>query len=433
VRAALALAAVLAVAAPARLDATFGQGGEAKVDLGGSEVAEAMLLQHDGKVVVAGSSTSGTSPAFLVRLKADGKPDLRLTRDDVGVDQIPALAQQPNGKLLVAWQTLTTRGETVIYHVRLERLNTDGSLDFSVDLFNGGAAGLQGGGPAGAQAIAVQPDEKIVVLLATTLIRLNADGSPDLRVDFGPTDVARALALEPDGRILVAGTRGGGPYVDAYRADGSLDPDFHAALESGSPQSLAVLPGGRIVVATRTQVERLLPTGASETTGAIPGPAIALDPQGRLVAAGPGGVGRLTATLAPDNSFGGAGTAGLGNVDPVAVALQPDGKVLVAGTAGSDAVVLRLPANAPIRLPAVRLTHHPAAVVRAHARVVFAFRSDTAKATFRCARDSGPFRPCHSPVAYRPAPGAHRFRVQALGGGVTGPSVSFRFRVAGST
>ncbi len=422
---------MLAVTAPARLDATFGQGGEARVDLGGSEVAEALLLEPDGRIVVAGSSTSGTSPAFLVRLHADGKPDLKLTPDDAGVDQIPALAQQPDGKLLAAWQTLTTRGETVIYRVRLVRLDTDGSTDFSVDVFNGGAPGLQGGGPAGAQAIAVQPDGKIVVLLGSALVCLKADGSQAFRVDFGPTDAARALALQPGGRILVAGTRGGAPFLDAYRSDGTADPVFKATLGPGSPQALALLPDGRIDVATRTQVERLLQSGAPETTGAVPGPAIALDPHQRVVAAGADGITRLTTSLLPDGSFGAAGTAGLGGVDPAAVAVQPDGKVLLAGTAMGDAVVIRLPPNAPIHRPAVTFTRHPARMVRAPGRITFAFRSDTAGATFRCARDSGVFRPCRSPVTYTATAGRHRFRVQASRG-VLGPTITYAFSVLGT-
>jgi uncharacterized delta-60 repeat protein len=427
--AALALAALVAVTAPARLDATFGHSGTVRVDLGGADTAEALLLQPDGQVAVAGSSTAGTSPAFLRTYDTSGKPHLQLVLDAAGVDQIPALAQQPDGKLLAAWQTLTTRGETVIYRVRLVRLNSDGSTDFNVDVFNGGAPGLQGGGPAGAQAIAVQPDGKIVVLLGTALVCLNRDGAQAFRIDFGLTDVARALALQPSGRILVAGTRSGAPFLDAYGSDGTPDPTFKATLGPGSPQALAVLPDGRIDIATRTQVERLLPTGAVETTGAVPGPAIALDAQGRVVAAGAGGIRRLTTSLMPDGSFGAAGTAGLGGVDPAAVAVQPDGKVLVAGTVKDDAVVVRLPANAAVRRPVVTVTRRPRTPLRAPARAVFAFRADTRGATFRCSLDEGVLRPCGSPRAYRVPAGPHRFRVQALSGGVTGPTVAVRFSV----
>jgi uncharacterized delta-60 repeat protein len=420
VRAAVALVALVAGIAPARLDTTFGAAGQVRI-AGAQPVA--LLVEPDGTIDLAGTAGTG---AFLDRLSPTGNLAQHLALDDTGVDQIPALAQQSDGKLLVAWQTLTTRGETVIYHVRLLRLDADGSTDASIELFNGGAPGLQGGGPAGAQAIAVQADGKVVVLLATELVRLNPDGSQDFRVDFGPTEVARVLALQRGGRILVAGTRGPTPFLDAYTPDGSVDPGFNAVVVPGSPQALTTLPDGRIVLATRTQAERLLNSGAIETTGAIPGPALALDGQGRLVAAGPGGIRRLTTALTPDGTFGAGGTAGLGGVDPAAVAVQPDGAVLVAGTAKGDAVVMRLRANAPVRRPLVTLTRRRAPAGAA----VFAFHADTAGATFRCAVDGRTMRPCRSPVSYRLAAGRHRFRVQALSGGVTGPTVAVGFSVA---
>jgi uncharacterized delta-60 repeat protein len=421
----VALAALLAAVAPARFDKTYGEAGVARVELTGPTVAEALLLQRDGKAVVSGALSAGTSSAFIARFDTRGGQHDITFRDDAGVDQIPALAEQPDGRLLAAWQTLTTRGETVIYHVRLVRLALDWTPDLNVDLFNGGAPGLQGGGPAGAQAIAVQPDGKIVVLLGTALFRLNAGGSQDFRVDFGPSDVARALALGPGGRILVAGTRGSSPFVDAYRADGTVDPTFHAALQAGNPQSLAVLPDGRIDVATRSHVERLLTSGALETTGAVPGSAVSLDAAGRIVAAGKGGIRRLTSSLMPDGTFGAAGTAGLGGIDPVGVAVQPNGKTLVAGTLDGHAIVERLAANVPIRRPVVIVMRRPAPPGHA----TFAFHADTPGATFRCALDDGSLRPCRSPVAYWLAAGRHHFYVQALGGGVTGPTAIVRFSV----
>jgi hypothetical protein len=186
-----------------------------------------------------------------------------------------------------------------------------------------------------------------------------------------------------------------------------------------------MLPDGRIDVATRTQVERLLPTGALETAGAVPGPAIALDAAGRVVAAGPGGIRRLGSSLMPDRSFGAVGSAGLDGIEPVGVAVQRDGKTLVAGTREGDALVERFPANAPIRRPAVTVRRRPAGPGRAS----FAFRSDTPGATFRCALDRGKLRPCRSPVAYRLAAGRHHFSVQALGGGVSGPTATVAFTV----
>jgi uncharacterized delta-60 repeat protein len=438
--AALALAALLAagsaLAANGRLDTTFGHGGEVRIDLGGAERAEALLLEPDGGIDLAGSSSAGTSVAFVQRLRADGSLGTRWTFDDAGVDQIPALARQSDGKLLIAWQTLTTRGETIIYHVRLLRLNGDGTADGSfgtggtVDLFTGGAPGLQGNGsPAGAQAIAMQPDGRILVLLGTQLMRLRADGSLDLQTAFDSTAVPRALGLEPDGRILVGGATERGGFVDAYRPDGSRDDGFAAA--TGSPvQSLVVLADGRVLAGMRTAVERLAADGVTEARARVAASALTVDGQGRVLAVDAGGLTRLTSVLTKDTSFGAHGIAGLGGVDPVAVAVRPDNRLVVAATDGADAAVLRLPANAPPRPPAVRLVGHPARTIHGAGRVTFAFRSDTPGAGFRCALDQAAPRPCHSPVRYTVARGSHRFRVEATSSGLTGAPASFRFSVA---
>ncbi len=462
-RAAAAIAAVLAagatgaiaLAADARLDPTFAGTGKVTIDLGGAERAEALLLQPDGKILVAGSSSAGTSAAFLERLNADGSPDPtfdgdgRLMLDATGVDQVPALAQQPDGRLLVAWQTLTTTGETVTYRVRLLRLNADGSPDTSFaaggtnELFTGGAPGLQGGGPAGAQAIAPQPDGRTIVLLATALYGLAPDGSTEWRSSLaGPGLVfeSHALATTPGGRILVAGalaTSGStDAFVGAFHPGGSFDTSFGinsgVTFGKGAAQALAVLPDGRLSVATRTAVVRLTADGAPAGTQAVAGgiTALATDAQGRIVVAAGGAVTRLTTALAPDPTFGAGGTAGLGAAAPAALAVQADGKLVVAATEGTDAAVLRLPANAPVRPPAAKITRHPASTLHARsARVTFAFRADTAGARFGCALDAAAFKPCRSPAAYVVRGGAHAFRVRATSGGVNGPAATFRFRV----
>src|SRR5438132_64534 len=109
----------------------------------------------------------------------------------------------------------------------------------SVDGFNPGAN-------SGVYAIAVQPDGKVLVVGNFTTLggggsgstarhcigRLNADGSLDMTFDPGATSAVWALAVQPDGKILVGGdftTLGGGGtgvtprnYIGRLNADGSL-------------------------------------------------------------------------------------------------------------------------------------------------------------------------------------------------------------------
>src|SRR5439155_10672104 len=101
------------------------------------------------------------------------------------------------------------------------------------------------------------------------LARYNADGSVDLTfgsggrvvTDFGGDDAAFALAVQPDGKIVVAGVSTGGGSMDfalaRYDSDGALDATF------GS--------GGRVVTDLGGQDEAF---------------ALVVQPDGRLVAAG---------------------------------------------------------------------------------------------------------------------------------------------------
>ena len=381
-RAAIAFAVALvlcgtALAADGRLDPTFGLKGEVTIDLGGAERAQALLLQPDGKPFGAPwrsaralpSWSGGTATAPSTRRSTGRAADARRDRRRPGSGARP----EPDGKLLVAWQTLTTTGETVMYHVRLLRLNADGTPDTSfasggtAEIFTGGAAGLQGGGPAGAQGIAVLPDGRIVVLLATQIYGLRPDGSAEWNSALtfpGLTAEGHKVAAAPGGRILVAGAIGdagtSNAIVEAFLTGGSFDttfgPPVGGGLGKGTAVGLAVLPDGRLAVATRTAVFRLSANGATEATAPVAGQvtALAVDAQQRIVVATATGLTRFTTALKPDPTFGAGGTAGLAIAQPTALAVQPDGKLVVAATQAGDAAVLRLPAMDPCACPASR-------------------------------------------------------------------------------
>ena len=132
---------------------------------------------------------------------------------------VQALALQADGKILVAgsFTTIGGGGTGTTTRNTLARLNADGSLDPS---FNPGANGQ-------VVALAVQADGKILVGGGFTTLggggtgttarscigRLNADGSLDTSFDPGAKAEVLALAVQPDGKILVGGlftTLGGG-------------------------------------------------------------------------------------------------------------------------------------------------------------------------------------------------------------------------------
>jgi uncharacterized delta-60 repeat protein len=214
--------------------------------------------------------------------------------------------------------------------------------------------------------------------------RLNPNGALDptfgtggkAAVDFGGDDFGQAVARQADGRILVAGrSTAAGAVVARLRTNGALDPGFggdgRVTLGPGSARAVLVQPDRRILVAgnlagnAAMSVARLLPNGAPDTSfggdgtaelgfgsgSAIVGGA-ALQPDGKVVVAGSAGggrfaVGRLNADGSADAGFGAAGeaTAGFATVAfGFAVALQADGRIVVAGqrTETDDFAVARL-------------------------------------------------------------------------------------------
>src|SRR5713101_7134290 len=227
----------------------------------------ALELQADGKILVAGSFTalsgtgSGSTPRNRIgRLNPDGTVD---TGFDPGANRpIRALAVQTNGKILVAgdFTTLGGGGTGTTPRKRLGRLNPDGTLDTS---FNPGA-------DQSVRALAVQVDGKILVagdfttlrgggvtMVRNHLGRLNSDGTLDTSFNPGANGLIEELAVQTDGRILVAGdftTLGGGGTGTTVRnkigrlnADGTLDTSFNPGANL-AVLALAIEADGKILV-----------------------------------------------------------------------------------------------------------------------------------------------------------------------------------------
>ena len=342
-------------------DAGFGSAGRVAVNFGAGSNDEGfdVALQPDGMVVAAGETTAqGELPDFgVVRLRPDGTPDpgfggghpqsvdfvvgVMTNSSDLG----RSAALLPDGRILLGGGTDVSGSETF----GVARLRSTGALDSPSDFSPGPSrtgtaiADFPGGGEF-SRDIAIQPDGKIVIggdngdNFAVARLMPNGDydgsfGSPAGRttVDFGKTEDAAALALQPDGKILIAGRTNVGHCCDFAIA--RLNPD-------GSPDDSFGGGDGRSLVAF-----------GDDEAGAE---AIALQPDGKIVVAGykrmgvnSAAVARLQPNGSLDSTFGEGGRASLEIAESLGegVALQPDGKIVVAGYAGgitSDFLVARL-------------------------------------------------------------------------------------------
>ena len=397
------------------LDTTFANG-PASLEFG---AAYSMAVQSDDRVLLAGAGFSafdGTTRAGIARLNRDGTLDPTFGDGQSGTDDfVTALALQSNGKLLIGGWFTTVNG---IARSRIARLNSDGTLDsgfgdslmkLSGDisalavrtngqvLVGGGIVAINNnpvgsgvvrlnpsgtldmgfssdyaGAPWGVSALALQDDGKVLVAGATLYLsetsptrvaRLNSDGTLDTSFGHGLTgadEFVAGLALQSDGKILIAGSFTNVNGVARNRiarlnSNGTLDSTFSDGLAGadGSVTALAsqsdgkVLIGGYFTSVNGTQrkgIARLngdgsLDTGfANEQSGLNPGPvySIAVQPDGKVVLGGSSlyvngahGFGRLNTdgTLDPGFANGQFGA----NDNVFAVALQSDGKVLIGG------------------------------------------------------------------------------------------------------
>lgn len=233
-------------AAAGDLDTTYGNNGTAFTSLsGGTDAVTALALQNDGKVVAAGNSNTN---AALARYETNGSLDLSFGNQGTAVisDEdftltTKAVAVRPDGRILIAGSL----GDNFQSKFSLIGLNADGSLDESFgDL--GRVEVAFGGANQRATTMILQPDGRVLVagyaeqgpnkLLRFAAARLNADGSLDdgfgsggkvtLAVTSG-NNRANALALQKDGKIVLAGNgnAGGAPLVAVARLNFNGTPD----------------------------------------------------------------------------------------------------------------------------------------------------------------------------------------------------------------
>jgi len=408
---------LLLAAGPARaksgdLDTGFGEGGRVHLQVEGAESrGHAIAIQDDGKILLGGEANGDWA---LARFRPDGSLDPGFGIDGARTlniqgwgDVCQALALQADGKILAAGYGKHTAGMDVIYTAYLVRFGPGGGLDltfhgdgktslpFANALFFGMDLQADGKIVAAGHSGGVFPSSNDLLVA-----RFDASGQLDttfdldgyLNTDFdGSGDYARAVAVQIDGKIVVAGlatasATGKTDFALArYNDDGTLNLNFGTGgkvttpFEAGNNEyasGIALQPDGKIVAAGEScgflaslgqycgfAVARYNPDGTLDEGFATAGKAltlffdlvgvanearatsVAIQDDGSIVVGGYiryGGVtrhfalARYTAAGTLDQGFGSGGrviTAFGGDDWGQAVAIQEDGKILVGGDA----------------------------------------------------------------------------------------------------
>lgn len=225
---------------------------------------EALLLQPDGKIVVAGTfyKYQGMDQKGIIRLNSDGTKDESF-KIGYGAIHIYSLALQSDGKIYVGGGFTSFDGAS---QQNVARLNSNGSRDESFKP-NGFSVSY-------VKSLIIQPDGKILAegnfsSPQNQLVRLNKDGSTDttfnIQDDGFKGDNIKSVALQSDGKIIVAGTFSKYKGISEnglirFNTDGSKDTSFNVGtgfnkLNDNTVESyyygfgtITIQPDGKILV-----------------------------------------------------------------------------------------------------------------------------------------------------------------------------------------
>ena len=391
--------ATVGCSAPGNLDPSFGVGGFAPVALGLNSGAFAVVFEpSSGRLLVAGSSPADHRRCIVFALRDDGNLDttygtngltqVELTDYNCDVDDI---ALQSTGALVVVGEAYA---EPVGGHPMLFRLAPDGSLDASF-----GTSGVVVAQPdvyGQVEGVVIDAQDRIVTAVqdsddfdgTTThfaVARYTPDGALDSTFASGGValdafqdgqDVAYDVALQSDGKIVVAGAAANTSKSDfglaRYEPDGSLDPTFGSGGTTiarfgggGAGVGVALDATGRAVVvgnfSSGGAAARFTTDGVLDTQFADQGELVThVNPYGlgfqHVIVSATGNVlvagswndtpatmelllARFDASGVPDPTFGAGGyavaSAGTNRNLGWSLVQQPDGKIVVVGTHGT--------------------------------------------------------------------------------------------------
>jgi len=342
------------------LDTSFDGDGKVLIDGGGDDRGNAVALQADGKIVVAGMSYSnGATDFVLLRLNADGSPDVGFGTDGIVLTDLSANEEaedvviQADGKIVVVGTGIDDA--THLRAITVLRHNSDGSLDTSFDT-DGIVTISIGGEDSAASSVALQADGKIVVggssgsFIASlaVIVRYNTNGSLDTTFDT-------------DGVATWSTGEAGGGFEDlAIQANQMIVAVTNTSENSGPPNFITTS-----ISVLRFNTNGSLDTGfdsdgiasVAVAVGDAWGNSIAIQADNKIVAAGESYdfegsgienylVARFNADGSLDTGFDTDGYVET-EITPFesngarAVVIQTDSKIVAAGSSNEDVGVVR--------------------------------------------------------------------------------------------
>jgi uncharacterized delta-60 repeat protein len=316
--------------------------------------AEAVAIQADGKLILVGSTLGpdNTQDFAVVRLNSNGSPDNGFGSSglvgipfDTGFNEMAtAVVIQSDGKIVV---TGSVQLGSMGWDFGVVRLNSNGTIDATYNVT--GKRKVDFLGDDFAHEMIIQPDDKVLIIGTArpspnndiAIVRLTTGGAFDSTfisaagrtfIDIGPgnNDEGFSLARQSDGSIILAGTTGGDFCLIRITSAGAIDNTFGAG-------GLAQTPVG-------TQLDKAY--------------SVAIQSDGKIIAAGTANSGsfdesafvRYTTTGALDPTFDSDGKATYDvramNSDILnSVLIQNDGKIIGVGSSGGSYILLRLATN----------------------------------------------------------------------------------------
>ena len=354
----IGLSSTVTAASPGALDPSFGAGGKVITGITGNTTTDNIAVQPDGKIILVSSTIlngTGQRNFYIARFNPNGALDASFGVDGIVIthfsqnEEAVDVAVQTDGRIVVVGNSSPSAagGNS---SCAVARYLPDGALDASFDGDGKTIIAVPGSASTQASAVALQTDGRIVVAGYVSggaggfdflVFRLTAAGAPDTTFsgdgfavnNFGGIDVFRDVVVQTDGKIVAAGNSDVSGSQDLalarYDQSGTLDNSFDS--------------------------DGIVFTDFNSTLEAAN--SIALDQNGRIVAAGftynfatqsfNSTAARYNPNGSLDTTFDADGKLTLdiapGSDDKADFAIiEAGGKIIIAGEAAGDLTVLRL-------------------------------------------------------------------------------------------